>query len=112
MPTTCQACQRPIDDNVMACPHCGYRVCHTPSLRRADRQAVTGLTLGVASIFLPVPGLDILMAIAGTWLGIKTMNHPHITRHKTALAALWVGVMALCVNVFFWLVVLAPVLFT
>ncbi len=66
--------------------------------------AVAGFVLALVSLFFPVPGVDILMAIMGVVFSAVGLNS---RLRGLAIAGLVIGILAVIWLMFLWLVVLA-----
>ncbi len=74
-----------------------------PLASPADSKATTGMVLSIVGFLLPIPLVDIILAIAGIIMGSQAQKMPNLRRRGQATAAIVVGVIALIFNVSYWL---------
>lgn len=76
---------------------------HTPSQvsSEADSKATTGMVLAIVSIFIPIPVIDIIVAIIAISMGNKAQTLPNLTRQGQAQAAVIVGIISVILGIFY-----------
>ena len=76
------------------------------SVTEADSKATNGMILSIVSLFLPIPILDVILAVMGISFGNRAKQMPGLRRTGQATAAVVIGIIALIYNIIFWLTVL------
>jgi hypothetical protein len=64
----CQNCGMQINDKAVVCVHCGIST--ATAAQQSGTQGVLGFVFGLLGLFLPIPGIDLLISIAGVVLSI------------------------------------------
>ena len=74
------------------------------TISEADGKATAGMVLSIVSIFIPIPILDIIIAIVGIHFGNSAKALPNLSRVGQAQAAVIIGVIGIIFGIFYSLI--------